>query len=89
MEWRSPPLEWRNCKIIERDWLGYVVDVATMGAYTTYRVHKYSECVRQSYPMISLTGSYKRYKQEVCLLLNKNGVGDMKVNTGQNTDTTR
>jgi hypothetical protein len=89
MEWRSPPSDWRNCKIIERDWLGYVVDVATMGAYTTYRVHKYSECIRQSYPVISLTGSYKRYKQEVSPLLNKIEVDDKRANTDQSTDTTR
>jgi hypothetical protein len=73
----------------ERGWLGYVVDVATMGAYTTYRVHKYSECVRQNYPMISLTGSYKRYKQEVFPLLNKIEVDDRTKDTGQSMDTTK
>ena len=98
-----------DCKMIERGWLGYILDVATMGAYTTYRVHKYSECVsqwrpsvsqwrpsvnqwrpsvRHSYPVTSLTDSYKRYKQEVFPLLNRNEVDDKRANTAQNKDTT-
>lgn len=78
-----------DCKITERDWLGYIVDVATMGAYTTYRVHQYSECIRRSHPMTSLSGSYTRYTQEVNQLLNKNEVDDRTVDTGQSKDTTR
>lgn len=73
----------------ERTWTGYLLDVVTMGGHTSYRVHKYSECVRHSQPMTSLSDSYKRYKQEVYPLLNRNGVGDKIVNTGQNKDTTR
>jgi hypothetical protein len=35
-----------ECKVEPRTWLGYVVDVATMGAYTTYRVNEYTECIK-------------------------------------------
>ena len=35
-----------DCKVEPRTWLGYVVDVATMGAYTTYRVNEYSKCIQ-------------------------------------------
>ena len=35
-----------ECKVEPRSWLGYVVDVATMGAYTTYRVNEYTECIK-------------------------------------------
>lgn len=35
-----------DCKVEPRSWLGYVVDVATMGAYTTYRVGEYSKCIQ-------------------------------------------
>jgi hypothetical protein len=70
------------CKFSERGWLGYIVDVATMGAYTTYRVHSYTNCI------ISPTGSYKGYKQEEVQLLNKIEAGGMKVDMGQSKDTT-
>ena len=73
----------------ERTWAGYLLDVTTMGAYTTYRVHKYSECIRLNYPVTSLSDSYKRYKQEVFPLLNRNEVDDRTKDTGQNKDTTR
>ena len=35
-----------DCKVEPRSWLGYVVDVATMGAYTAYRVNEYSKCIQ-------------------------------------------
>jgi hypothetical protein len=30
----------------ERGWGGYVLDVMTMGGYTTYRTFEYSKCVQ-------------------------------------------
>jgi hypothetical protein len=35
-----------DCKIEPRGWLGYIVDVTTMGAYTLYRVTEYTKCVQ-------------------------------------------
>jgi hypothetical protein len=35
-----------DCKVEPRTWLGYVVDVATAGAYTTYRVSEYTKCIQ-------------------------------------------
>jgi len=34
------------CKMAERGWGGYVLDVMTMGGYTTYRTFEYSKCVQ-------------------------------------------
>jgi hypothetical protein len=31
---------------MERGWAGYVIDVITMGGYTTYRTFEYSKCVQ-------------------------------------------
>jgi hypothetical protein len=76
-----------TCKLTERGWAGYILDIMTMGGYTTYRVHQYSECIRLNYP-VAPTGSYRRYTQEVNQLLNKNEVDDRTANTGQSKDTT-
>lgn len=35
------------CKLAERGWAGYVLDVMTMGGYTTYRTSEYSKCVQK------------------------------------------
>jgi len=35
------------CKIEERGWGGYVLDIMTMGAFTTYRTLEYSKCVQK------------------------------------------
>jgi hypothetical protein len=35
------------CKFTERGWLGYVIDVVTAGAYTTYRTFEYTECIQK------------------------------------------
>jgi len=34
------------CKLEARGWAGYVIDVITMGGYTTYRTFEYSKCVQ-------------------------------------------
>jgi len=34
------------CKLEERGWAGYVIDVITMGGYTTYRTFEYTKCVQ-------------------------------------------
>jgi len=34
------------CKYIERGWAGYVLDVITMGGFTTYRTFEYTKCVQ-------------------------------------------
>jgi hypothetical protein len=34
------------CKLRERDWAGYVLDVVTMGGFTAYRVFEYGKCVQ-------------------------------------------
>jgi len=34
------------CKLEGRGWAGYVIDVITMGGYTTYRTLEYSKCVQ-------------------------------------------
>ena len=35
------------CKMAERGWTGYVIDVMTMGGYTTYRTFEYTQCVQK------------------------------------------
>ena len=35
------------CKIEERGWAGYVIDVMTMGGFTVYRTFEYSKCVQK------------------------------------------
>ena len=61
--------ELMDCKIEPRSWLGYVVDVATMGAYTLYRVSQHTKCiqavnVRKAQPVLTrskefLSSAYK------------------------------
>ena len=34
------------CKLMERGWGGYVIDIMTMGGYTTYRTFEFSKCVQ-------------------------------------------
>lgn len=34
------------CKLMERGWAGYVLDVITMGGFTVYRTSEYSKCVQ-------------------------------------------
>lgn len=34
------------CKLIERGWAGYVLDVMTMGGFTVYRTFEYTKCVQ-------------------------------------------
>lgn len=33
------------CKIKERTWAGYVIDVVTAGGYTTFAVQEYTKCI--------------------------------------------
>lgn len=35
------------CKLRERDWAGYVLDVVTMGGFTVYRTLEYTKCVQK------------------------------------------
>lgn len=35
------------CKIEERGWGGYVLDVMTMGGFTLYRTLEYGKCVQK------------------------------------------
>lgn len=35
-----------DCKVEPRSWLGYVIDVATMGGYTAYRVSQHTKCIQ-------------------------------------------
>ena len=48
------------CKIQPRGWGGYVIDVMTMGAYTTYRVFQYTNCV-QEYTAVQHTHCVQEY----------------------------
>jgi len=34
------------CVYFERGWIGYFVDVATMGGYTAYKAHEYTKCIQ-------------------------------------------
>ena len=34
------------CKLEERGWAGYALDVMTMGAFTLYRTLEYGKCVQ-------------------------------------------
>ena len=34
-----------RCKIADRDWFGYAIDVLIPGAHTTYRVHEFTKCM--------------------------------------------
>lgn len=36
------------CKIQDRTWPGYAIDIITMGGYTTWRVNEYSKCVLEN-----------------------------------------
>jgi hypothetical protein len=38
--------ELMDCKVEPRSWLGYIVDVTTMGAYTLYRVTQHTKCIQ-------------------------------------------
>lgn len=35
------------CEFIKRGWLGYAVDIITMGGYTTYRTFEYTKCIQK------------------------------------------
>lgn len=38
-----------KCKVEPRGWGGYLVDIITMGGYTTYRVFEYTKCIQKDH----------------------------------------
>jgi hypothetical protein len=38
-----------KCKVEPRGWGGYVIDIITMGANTTYRVFEYTKCIQKDH----------------------------------------
>lgn len=69
---------------IPRGWAGYVIDVITMGGYTTYRAHEYTKCITTSE-----SDFYRIYRPEVDRLLNKTEVDDSLASKDRYRDTNK